>query len=74
VTTLKKIINQAWTLESLDSIKLTKYMRCLFQVALTDSPDVAEQLLEQVRSLAEETSEVTCLIIRLKFKADFTQE
>jgi hypothetical protein len=34
-------------------------MRCLFQVALTDSPHIAAQLLDQVRSLADEASQVT---------------
>jgi hypothetical protein len=33
-------------------------MRCLFQVALTDSPGIAEQLLDQVHSLASEASQV----------------
>jgi hypothetical protein len=58
VTTLKKIVNEAWGLDSLDSIKLARYMRCLFQVALSDSPDTAEQLLGQICSLAQEAAEV----------------
>ncbi|KAG0646199.1 Sporulation-specific 22 [Hyphodiscus hymeniophilus] len=57
ITTLKKIVNEAWGLDSLDSIKLAKYMRCLFQVALSDSPDTAAQLLAQISNLAEEASE-----------------
>lgn len=61
VTNLKKIINEAWSLESLDSSKLAKYMRCLFQVALSDSPHIAEQLLDQVQSMAEEASQVRFL-------------
>lgn len=59
ITNLKKIINEAWSLESFDSAKLAKYMRCLFQVALSDSPNIAEQLLDQVHSIAEEASRVS---------------
>ena len=55
---LKKIINGAWALESFDIIRLSKYMRCLFHVAVSDNQSVAEQLLDRVQSLAEETSGV----------------
>ena len=58
--TLKKILNQAWALDSFDSIKLAKYMRCLFQVALSENAYVAESLLDQIRHLAEEASGVSC--------------
>ena len=57
VTTLKKIVNEAWGLESLDSIKLAKYTRCLFQVALSDSPNTAAQLLGQICNLAREAEQ-----------------
>lgn len=65
VTTLKKIVNEAWGLDSLDSIKLAKYMRCLFQVALSDSPDTAAQLLGQICSLAQEAAEVPTFSLSL---------
>jgi hypothetical protein len=58
IATLKQIVNRAWELESLDSTKLAKYMRCLFQVALANSPDIAEALLDQICGLAEDSSEV----------------
>jgi hypothetical protein len=58
VSVLKQIVNKAWELESLDSTKLAKYMRCLFQVALTDSPNIAEGLLKQVCNLAQDAAEV----------------
>ena len=58
VQTMKKIVNQAWELETLDIVKLTKYMRCLFQISLSGSPEVAEQLLEQAHALAEDAAEV----------------
>jgi len=54
--TLKKIVNGASSLDSFDAIKLAKYMRCLFQIALPENPAVAEQLLDQIQSLAEELS------------------
>ncbi|TVY81885.1 Sporulation-specific protein [Lachnellula suecica] len=57
VNTLKKIINEAWSLETLDSTMLAKYMRCLFQVAISDNVEIAEQLLDQVRAHAEEAHE-----------------
>lgn len=58
INILKKIINEAWGLESaLDITKLAKYMRCLFQVAISDNPVIAEQLLEQIYKHAEEAAE-----------------
>ncbi|RFU28018.1 hypothetical protein B7463_g8334, partial [Scytalidium lignicola] len=57
ITTLKKVVNGASSLDSFDGIKLAKYMRCLFQIALPENPTVAEQLLDQIQSLAEELSE-----------------
>lgn len=59
ITTLKKIINEAWGLESLDTTKLAKYMRCLFQIAISDNPTIAEQLLDQVHNHAKEAAEVS---------------
>ena len=53
---LKKIVNQAWELESLDITKLAKYQRCIFQIALGSISDVAEDLLDQILSFAEEAS------------------
>jgi len=59
ISTLKKIINEAWQLESMDSKRLAKYMRCLFQIAISNNIDVAAQLLDQVQALAEEMSQVS---------------
>lgn len=58
VSTLKKIINAAWGMESLDTVKLAKYMRCLFQITISSDLGIAEQLLDQVCGYAEEASEV----------------
>ncbi len=55
---MKKIINAAWELETLDISKLAKYMRCLFQVAISDNSDIAELLLDQVHCHAREAAEV----------------
>ncbi|KAG9248179.1 meiosis protein SPO22/ZIP4 like-domain-containing protein [Calycina marina] len=57
IATLKKIINSACELDSFDNIKLAKYMRCLFQVALSQNYDVAESLLDNILSQAEESAE-----------------
>ena len=62
ITILKKIANESWSLDSLDITKLAKYMRCLFQVALSDNPLVAEQLLDQIYYVAEESSKVAVQI------------
>jgi hypothetical protein len=58
VNTLKKITNAAWALEYLDTTKLAKYMRCLFQIALSGSSNIAEQLLDQICNLAQDAAEV----------------
>lgn len=39
-------------------MKLAKYIRCLFQIALPEHSTVAEQLLDQIRCLAEELESV----------------
>ncbi|KAE8452848.1 hypothetical protein EG329_013120 [Mollisiaceae sp. DMI_Dod_QoI] len=57
INTLKKIINEAWGLESLDTTKLAKYMRCLFQIAISNNQVIAEQLLDQIHNHAEEAAE-----------------
>jgi hypothetical protein len=61
---MKKIINEAWSLETLDFAKLAKYMRCLFQIAISDNVEVAEELVDQVHNHAEEAAEVGCSLLR----------
>lgn len=65
INILKKIINEAWGLEELDTIKLAKYMRCLFQIAISDNPVIAEELLEQIQNHAEEAAEVNVALAHL---------
>jgi hypothetical protein len=43
----------------MDVPKLAKYMRCLFQVAMLDNMDVAEQLIDLVHEQAQEAAEVS---------------
>lgn len=59
VVNMKKIINAAWSLGEVDSIRLAKYMRCLFQIALADHEEVAEELLDQVQEHAIQAAEVS---------------
>ena len=61
---MKKIINEAWSLETLDFTKLAKYMRCLFQITISDNVEIAEALLDQVHSHAEEAAEVSCSLTK----------
>ncbi|KAL1892941.1 sporulation-specific protein 22 [Ceratocystis pirilliformis] len=51
---LQLIINEIWKLEQFDSAKLAKYMRCLFQVVLPYSEDLALQTLNNVLTIAKE--------------------
>ncbi|KAK2625835.1 hypothetical protein QTJ16_005147 [Diplocarpon rosae] len=57
VHTLKKIINEAWGMDSLDSAKLAKYIRCLFQITIAENVELAEQLLDQACGYASEAAE-----------------
>ncbi|PQE09145.1 hypothetical protein CJF32_00010362 [Rutstroemia sp. NJR-2017a WRK4] len=57
VTTMKKIVNATWELEAFDSAKLSKYLRCLFQVAIVSNEVIAEELLDQVNVLARDAAE-----------------
>ena len=56
VTILGKIVSEAWKIENLNTSKLAKYMRCLFQIAIAENTEIAEELLDQVCRYAEEAS------------------
>ncbi|TGO41094.1 hypothetical protein BHYA_0027g00390 [Botrytis hyacinthi] len=58
IMTLKKITNKAWEMEEFDTIKLSKYMRCLFQAAMGSDDKIAEGLIDQVCMLAADAAEV----------------
>ncbi len=66
VSVLKKIVNAAWGLDTMDVPKLAKYMRCLFQVAMLDNMEVAEQLLDQAHEQAKEAAEVRLLLFTIE--------
>ncbi|OBT49348.1 hypothetical protein VE00_00485 [Pseudogymnoascus sp. WSF 3629] len=72
IPTLKRIVNEAWSLESFDISKLSRYMRCLFRLGLTsgDGP-LAESLLDQVSELASsaENSETSYPLEELEYVA-----
>jgi hypothetical protein len=65
VSALKKIVNAAWGLDTMDVPKLAKYMRCLFQVAMLDDMEVAEQLLDLAHEQAKEAAEVNLLLLTI---------
>jgi len=55
ITTLQQIINITWQHESYDIEKLSRWIRCLFNLALTSNDETAERLLDQVARIGEET-------------------
>ncbi|KAL2071470.1 hypothetical protein VTL71DRAFT_12705 [Oculimacula yallundae] len=57
VQTIKKIINQMWGMEQLDTAKLAKYVRCLIHITISDSTEIAAELLDQACEYAREASE-----------------
>ncbi|TGO23157.1 hypothetical protein BPAE_0142g00190 [Botrytis paeoniae] len=57
ILTLKKITNKTWEMEEFDTIKLSKYMRCLFQAAMGSDDKIAEELIDQVCMLAADAAE-----------------
>jgi len=63
-STMRKIVNEIWVLESFDAVKLAKYTRCLFQATLPLDDGLAMRLLEEACSKARELREVSRLFIR----------
>ncbi|KFZ02357.1 hypothetical protein V500_00246 [Pseudogymnoascus sp. VKM F-4518 (FW-2643)] len=72
IPTLKRLVNEAWSLESFEIAKLSRYMRCLFRLGLSsgDGP-LAESLLDQVSELAisAENSETPYPLEELEYVA-----
>ncbi|KAK5656256.1 hypothetical protein OQA88_5018 [Cercophora sp. LCS_1] len=56
-STMRKLINEIWTLESFDAMKLAKYTRCLFQATLPLDDGLAMKLLDEACSKARELHE-----------------
>ncbi|KAI9820657.1 MAG: hypothetical protein M1827_005026 [Pycnora praestabilis] len=47
ILTLQKIINTAWQSEGNDIVKLSRWIRCLFQIAMPSESSIAQHLLGQ---------------------------
>jgi len=58
ITTLQQIINAAWH-KAIQSVeKLARWIRCLITLAVTSNVEMAEQLLDQVESIVQESRKV----------------
>ncbi|MCJ1250157.1 hypothetical protein MMC30_007383 [Trapelia coarctata] len=51
---LQQIVNLSWRIDGIDMIRLARWVRCLFQLALTSKAEIAEFLLDQVCALARD--------------------
>lgn len=60
---MKRIINAAWKLQEFDLIRLAKYMRCLFQLTLSNNSAIGEELLNQIQDYTEQAAEVCYSLI-----------
>lgn len=49
---MQKIVDATWRLNSNDISQLSRWIRCLFSLALTSAPKLAEHLLSQVIDIA----------------------
>ncbi|KAA8629884.1 hypothetical protein SMACR_04082 [Sordaria macrospora] len=56
-STMRKIVNEIWDLESFDAVKLAKYTRCLFQATLPLDDTLAMKLLQEACGKARELHE-----------------
>ncbi|KAK4242198.1 meiosis protein SPO22/ZIP4 like-domain-containing protein [Achaetomium macrosporum] len=56
-STMRKIVNEIWVLESFDAVKLAKYTRCLFHATLPLDDGLAMRLLDEACSKARELRE-----------------
>jgi len=70
-STMRKLVNEVWVLETFDAVKLAKYTRCLFQATLPLDDALAMNLLEESCRKARELGEVSLLLC---FSSSLTQE
>ncbi|KAK0706965.1 meiosis protein SPO22/ZIP4 like-domain-containing protein [Lasiosphaeria miniovina] len=56
-STIRKIVNEIWVLESFDAMKLAKYTRCMFQATLPLDDGLAMKLLDEACSKVRELRE-----------------
>ncbi|KAF2225046.1 meiosis protein SPO22/ZIP4 like-domain-containing protein [Elsinoe ampelina] len=52
---MQSIINQSWQKEKHNISKLAKWLRCVFRMTITSSPDTALRIVEQATSIADKT-------------------
>lgn len=57
--TMRLIINEIFTLEKFDNEKLSKYLRCIFQVILPVNDEMALQLVDESLKVAREGAQVS---------------
>ena len=62
-STMRKLVNEVWALETFDAVKLAKYTRCLFQATLPLDDALAMNLLEESCRKAGELGEVSLLLV-----------
>lgn len=62
ITNLQQIINATLNRDSSDVQKLSRWIRCLFNLALTSNVETAEQLLDQVAAIAKNAKQVRCVL------------
>lgn len=55
---LQQIINVTWHSESHGVERLSRWIRCLFTLAMTSDVETAERLLDQVMNIVKEASKV----------------
>ncbi|KAM7220206.1 Meiosis protein SPO22/ZIP4 like domain containing protein [Rhypophila decipiens] len=53
-STMRKLVNEIWLLETFDAVKLAKYTRCLFQATLPLDDTLAMNLLDEACKKARE--------------------
>lgn len=54
IVILQQIVNLSWHVDGIDMNQLARWVRCLYQLALTSKADLAEFLLDQVCALAKD--------------------
>ena len=63
IVILQRIVNLSWRIDGIDMTQLARWIRCLFQLALTSKAEIAEFLLDQVCVLAKDDKMVCHLIV-----------
>lgn len=56
---LRKIINEISALDDADSIKLSMYTRCLFQVTVPFKQELGDMLLDEAHAMVNEAHRVS---------------